>query len=106
VFDIALVKVSGIGMLEKFADTLQIHHDGILANYDYPNINLPSGGHEQQNHKAGNLQLQRQRVPQTQNHGNSSLKVRFSRINPFSRQSPFLGYIPRGTVYPTHSKQR
>ena len=28
--------VSGICMLEKFADTLQTHRDGILAYYDYP----------------------------------------------------------------------
>jgi transposase len=33
---IARARVSGIGMLEKFADTLQTHQDGILAYSDYP----------------------------------------------------------------------
>jgi len=32
----ARARVSGISMLEKYADTLQTHFDGILAYYDYP----------------------------------------------------------------------
>jgi len=33
---IALARVSGIIMLERFADTLETHEEGILAYYDCP----------------------------------------------------------------------
>jgi transposase len=33
---LARARVSGIGMLEKFADTLEEHQEGILNYYDYP----------------------------------------------------------------------
>ena len=41
-------RVSGICMLEKFADTLQTHRDGILAYYDYP---ISTGSLEGTNNK-------------------------------------------------------
>jgi transposase len=51
----ARARVSGIGMLEKFADTLQTHHDGILADYYYP---ISTGSLEGTNNKIKTMRRQ------------------------------------------------
>jgi len=52
---IARARVSGIGMLEKFADTLQTHRGGILAYYDYP---ISTGPLEGTNNKIKTMKRQ------------------------------------------------
>ena len=52
---IARARVSGISMLEKFADTLQTHRDGILAYYDYP---ISTGPLEGTNNKIKTMKRQ------------------------------------------------
>ena len=52
---IARARVSGISMLEKFADTLQAHRDGILAYYDYP---ISTGPLEGTNNKINTMKRQ------------------------------------------------
>lgn len=52
---IARARVSGISMLEKFADTLQLHRDGILAYYDYP---ISTGPLEGTNNKIKTMKRQ------------------------------------------------
>jgi transposase len=52
---IARARVSGIGMLEKFADTLQTHCDGILAYYDY---RISTGPLEGTNNKIKTMKRQ------------------------------------------------
>jgi transposase len=52
---IARARVSGIGLLEKFADTLQTHRDGILAYYDYP---ISTGSLEGTNNKIKTMKRQ------------------------------------------------
>jgi transposase len=46
---------SGISMLEKFADTLQTHREGILAYYDYP---ISTGPLEGTNNKIKTMKRQ------------------------------------------------
>jgi len=52
---IARARVSGISMLEKFADTLATHRDGILAYYDYP---ISTGPLEGTNNKIKTMKRQ------------------------------------------------
>lgn len=52
---IARAKVSGIGMLKKFAKTLQTHWDGILAYYDY---RISTGPLEGTNNKIKTMKRQ------------------------------------------------
>jgi transposase len=52
---IAMAKSSEIQMLDKFADTLDRHRDGILAYYDYP---ISTGPLEGTNNKIKTLQKQ------------------------------------------------
>ena len=52
---IARAKASGIGMLKKFAKTLQTHRDGILAYYDYP---ISTGPLEGTNNKIKTMKRQ------------------------------------------------
>lgn len=52
---ITRARVSCIGMLEKFADTLQTHRDGILAYYDYP---ISTGPLEGTNNKIKTMKRQ------------------------------------------------
>ena len=52
---IARARNAGIGMLDKFADTLTRHRDGILAYYDYP---ISTGPLEGTNNKIKTLQRQ------------------------------------------------
>ena len=52
---VARARVSGISMLEKFADTLQTHQDGILAYYDY---RISTGPLEGTNNKIKTMKRQ------------------------------------------------
>lgn len=52
---IARARVSDINMLEKFADTLEEHQDGILHYYDYP---ISTGPLEGTNNKIKTMQRQ------------------------------------------------
>jgi transposase len=52
---IARARVSGIGMLEKVADTLEAHKEGILAYYDYP---ISTGPLEGTNNKIKTMKRQ------------------------------------------------
>jgi transposase len=52
---VARARVSGISMLEKFADTLQTHQDGILAYYEYP---ISTGPLEGTNNKIKTMKRQ------------------------------------------------
>jgi transposase len=52
---IAWAKASGIGMLKKFAQTLQTHWDGILAYYDY---RISTGPLEGTNNKIKTMKRQ------------------------------------------------
>ena len=51
----ARARASGIGMLVRFADTLQTHLDGILAYYDYP---ISTGPLEGTNNKIKTMKRQ------------------------------------------------
>jgi transposase len=51
----ARARVSGISMLEKFADTLEDHEEGILAYYDYP---ISTGPLEGTNNKIKTMKRQ------------------------------------------------
>jgi len=51
----ACAKVSGLGMLETFADTMQTHRDGILAYCDYP---ISTGPKEGTNNKIKTMNRQ------------------------------------------------
>ena len=62
-------RVSGIRMLEQFADTLEEHQEGILNYYDYP---ISTGPLEGTNNK---IQLMKRRAYGYRDHEFFKLKI-------------------------------
>jgi Transposase len=70
-------------MQEKFTDTLQVHRGGILAYYDY---SISTGPLEGSSNKIKTMKRQAygfrdMEFFKLKNHGNSSQKLRCSRMN-------------------------